>query len=478
MNKDAAKMRGVWTNLFDGMKTSLQGMWQGLTGGNGLSGLFNNLGKGIMDGLGNLLSGGISSLMSTGMDLAIKGISKLFGIGKSQGRLELEDANREIRALQDNLLETYGSLDRIREIGGAAGEELAAAWGSQNRAGLEHFKDLLGDFNLELERQNDELERQQRITGVVDDLLGTRYFEDMKDFQEAYGQLTAEQLANDIVLERIVKRYLQLQKETGQVIPGLEEMAQAWLANEAAAKAAADQVRRTGGELKKVQASVDKITWPGGTFKPPTQAEIDLFLKNNPGDVHRIRDAFTNTPGEVRQQRAAVEALTDATVIQGDAMVGLTDTAYGATDAIEQLTDVVDTLVDDVVMLGTVIEGVSTTMPVTESDAVSGIPLEDGVIPMADGGRGRVTKPTLFLAGERGAEDFAFSGGGKSFGDQRYREGGGAVLNFSPGSIVLNAAGKNADQLARELAPKMLEQIGRFNVGGSRRTLRVIAGTA
>lgn len=43
------------------------------------------------------------------------------------------------------------------------------------------------------------------------------------------------------------------------------------------------------------------------------------------------------------------------------------------------------------------------------------------VIPMAKGGSGRVTKPTLFLAGESGAEDFAFSGGGRSFG------GGGEV---------------------------------------------------
>ena len=34
---------------------------------------------------------------------------------------------------------------------------------------------------------------------------------------------------------------------------------------------------------------------------------------------------------------------------------------------------------------------------------------------MASGGSGRVTKPTLFLAGEAGAEDYAFSGAGRSF---------------------------------------------------------------
>lgn len=36
-------------------------------------------------------------------------------------------------------------------------------------------------------------------------------------------------------------------------------------------------------------------------------------------------------------------------------------------------------------------------------------------IPMASGGRGRVTQPTLFVAGEKGPEDVAFSGANRSF---------------------------------------------------------------
>jgi hypothetical protein len=39
-------------------------------------------------------------------------------------------------------------------------------------------------------------------------------------------------------------------------------------------------------------------------------------------------------------------------------------------------------------------------------------------IPMADGGSGRVTKPTLFLAGEAGPEDVAFSGANKRFSNR------------------------------------------------------------
>lgn len=36
----------------------------------------------------------------------------------------------------------------------------------------------------------------------------------------------------------------------------------------------------------------------GVSFKPPTQADIDTFLRNNPGDEHRLRQAFTNITDE------------------------------------------------------------------------------------------------------------------------------------------------------------------------------------
>ena len=53
-------------------------------------------------------------------------------------------------------------------------------------------------------------------------------------------------------------------------------------------------------------------------------------------------------------------------------------------------------------------------------------------IPMASGGAFRVTKPTLFIAGEAGPEDAVFSGANKSLG------GGGGV---KVGSIVVNMSG-------------------------------------
>lgn len=76
--------------------------------------------------------------------------------------------------------------------------------------------------------------------------------------------------------------------------------------------------------------------------------------------------------------------------------------------------------------LATAINNMPTTHTVTIDWAVGALPdLPPGtptptranlpVIPMAEGWAGRVLGPTMFLAGEAGAEDVAFSGAGKSF---------------------------------------------------------------
>jgi hypothetical protein len=52
---------------------------------------------------------------------------------------------------------------------------------------------------------------------------------------------------------------------------------------------------------------------------------------------------------------------------------------------------------------------------------------------MAAGGVGRVLKPTLFMAGEAGPEDFAFSGGGRSFGGEMH-------VNVPPAQVQISFA--------------------------------------
>jgi len=73
-------------------------------------------------------------------------------IGKSVGKTAGEAADKDIRAIQEELLGLYGSLENIDKVGKQVGIDLAGAWGSKNVAGLQHFKSTVIAFTKELER--------------------------------------------------------------------------------------------------------------------------------------------------------------------------------------------------------------------------------------------------------------------------------------------------------------------------------------
>ena len=87
--------------FFGGIKSSLDNLLSGMTGGTGtISGFFGQLGGGIVEGFGNILSGGITGLISTGIG-AIGGFFKnLFG-GPSEAELQ---AREIVRVWEDTII--------------------------------------------------------------------------------------------------------------------------------------------------------------------------------------------------------------------------------------------------------------------------------------------------------------------------------------------------------------------------------------
>lgn len=63
------------------------------------------------------------------------------------------------------------------------------------------------------------------------------------------------------------------------------------------------------------------------------------------------------------------------------------------------------------------IDQLPTEVTFTYRGVYAGVEGDIPVVPMASGGSGMVTRPTYFLAGEAGAEEYAFSGAGKRFGN-------------------------------------------------------------
>ncbi len=91
------------------------------------------------------------------------------------------------------------------------------------------------------------------------------------------------------------------------------------------------------------------------------------------------------------------------------------------TQGFDRVVKKLDELIDRIYGVGTAIADMP-SVPSSIIDPNQYTQGDLGAVPMAAGGSGRVTRPTLFLAGEAGAEDVAFSGGNRRFG------GGGGAL--------------------------------------------------
>lgn len=94
-------------------------------------------------------------------------------------------------------------------------------------------------------------------------------------------------------------------------------------------------------------------------------------------------------------------------------------------------------------------------IPAIHIPTITDMPIPHGpAIPMASGGFGTVHMPTLFLAGERGPEQFAFSGGGKTFDS---RSGGTAKPSVLIGPVYLN--GRPSDSERRAMVREFVAQV-------------------
>ena len=68
-----------------------------------------------------------------------------------------KEADHAIDVLQGKLIDTYGSLSNIDMIGKMIGVDLKGAWGDTTVAGLEHFKNLVDEFEAKMTKLKDTL---------------------------------------------------------------------------------------------------------------------------------------------------------------------------------------------------------------------------------------------------------------------------------------------------------------------------------
>lgn len=262
-----------------------------------------------------------------------------------------------------------------------------------------------------------------------------------KQFEDSFGGFNQmmDALGNDAEtlgkpraeIERLVKAMLDAQKRGPEAVrPWLEQLQrirdEAAAAREATTQATEDAARQAD-ELSKARMSKAE------------QELTDLIDKRKALAAGLAQEADEETKGVIQlQQEAELENLDAQIADKGDQYAELAkETGQAMADAI------VEALKD----LQVPPVGIPTFFTGAGAGAGALVP---PVVPMADGGFGRVTGPTLFYSA--GQEDFAFSGEGRRFGGR----GGG-------GDVVIHLDGR---EIARGTLPHFADAARAFGVTG------------
>lgn len=111
-------------NIFKGWGTSVKqgfnSLWQGMTGGTGkLSGMFDQLGHGIINGFGEIVAGGMTTLINKGVQLGIQGLGKLGSwIHSKFGPAEAEKDARAMVQVFEQMVTQSLTQEQMAEAGG------------------------------------------------------------------------------------------------------------------------------------------------------------------------------------------------------------------------------------------------------------------------------------------------------------------------------------------------------------------------
>lgn len=212
---------------------------------------------------------------------------------------------------------------------------------------------------------------------------------------------------------------------------------------EAAAQAAAAQVEAVDAVQQRVLDQISELD-------KSRQSLMDSIANEAPEEVMGIVEAQT------RAQIASIDAQKASLQDQID------NVASAGAEAVDAIGEVARTIYDDIKQIW--------SDPLTLRFNVEMPELPNFGMPafaMAKGGFGRVEEPTLFIAGEAGGEDVAFSGGGRSFASVSDAVGGmdGGQLETISGQLA------GIDRSLRTVIPALVQNAARFGAqtSGKRR---------
>lgn len=367
----------------DGLAGSLHKLWQGLSGGKGIGGVFTNIGKGIIDEVGAMITGGISSLIEKGIGLVASGFKRLFGgpsANELEGRKTVEDFESQFNGVTD-LINQVG--EAYIENGKSAADAQAAIqrmWDAE-REGAEATKRAIEEIN-------EELRHHKEVTDAIHDQGFKSQDEIMHEADianQAYEEMLRSGKYTEDQINQAYRHYMEL---LAQIEGAAGDAARAWLKEHKSAEdakdASKDALKSAEHDLK---ALIDK-----------RDSLAEGIAKEAPEEVMGVIET---------QQRAELATLDAEIQRKAEAYAKLADeTGQKMADAIKDALERLHIKID-----------IGYNLPSIPTIPGGGVP-PGGFNPgdvheMASGGAGYASGPTWFYT--KGNEEFAFSGEGKRF---------------------------------------------------------------
>lgn len=405
-------------------------------------------------GIGTMIMPGIGTAIGAGVGALGGFIGSLFGASKE--KKENRAADEELKAIQAELLKTYGSLEKIKSLG-PAGAEVAAAWGSKGTAGLAHFQDMVKGLHTQLEKT-------QKLEGDLAAAQGRQAelmsWESVNQTAQKYG-LTLEtlgpkmqQIATTDAATALINDFEQLKAagaDVGGVLVGMKD------------------------ELSKiVQESIRYGTELPQNMEPVIQELIrtgQLLDENGKAytDISQIKFGEP-VVSETEQIATSIDSLTEALKALITSMGGIAPAAGQAAGGVQES-----------------FRGVRIKIPVEyDVEDFPGLPSPE--VPGAAGGV-MTGQPNLVLFGEGGETEL---GGPKSFfrdvfaslgldlGAGGGPRGGGsdqAPITIGPFNITAMSSSDLKGAIERDVIPPILDAL-RVNRRGSLTDMKSILGVA
>lgn len=416
-------------------------------GGKGLSGLSNML----TGSLGNVLSGGLSSLISGGIGLLTKGISKLFGAEGKQTNRSRDAAISDFTGITGD---KGASQDKFREMADAAG----VAAGEVDRL-LSTSKTK--DFEAGFDRITKSIEASQAVLQKYSvswqDFEGTerakQFGEEIETLVGDTKTLEAAGLSHEGALKKQEQAYLDLAlagvKAGEEMTPALasvvKQLAEMGRVTDEQARMLLGLADSTTVDFQRMEDVAKKYGIEISALGPRFQeAKLGFSANETIKDFNFLIDSGADVNGVLAGMTDEMQALVKQSIDFGialpDAMKpvlqklleqgSLTDAsgtkledlsqikfAPPIEESIQRLIDKMGELIDRIGGVGKAITDLPTVpSSIVDPNKYTQPDLGPAPLQMAEGGRGRVTQPTLFMAGVKGPEDFAFSGENRSFG--------------------------------------------------------------